>query len=47
MFYTILFLIVWLVGGAASFSFSSPVFWGLIVALIADALVHGYPYLRR
>lgn len=47
MFYTILWLIVWLLTGAASFSFSSPVFWSLIVALVADALVHGYPYWRR
>lgn len=47
MFYTILWLIIWLIGGATGFTFGSPVFWSFIVALVADLFIHGYPYFKR
>lgn len=47
MFYTLIWLIIWLMAGAPAFSFSSPVFWSFIVALLADIFIHGWPYFRR
>jgi hypothetical protein len=47
MFYIIIFLIVWLLTGAAAFSVGGPVFWAFIIALVADILVHSWPYIRR
>jgi len=47
MFYTILWLIIWLLIGAPGFSFSTPIFWSFIIAILADALIHGWPYIIR
>ena len=47
MFYTLIWLIMWLLLGANGFTFGNPVFWSFIVALIADLIIHGYPYFRR
>lgn len=38
MFYTILWLIVWLLQGANGFTFNGPVFFALLVAIIADVV---------
>lgn len=32
-------------GGATGLTFGSPVFWAFIVALLADLVTHGWPYL--
>jgi hypothetical protein len=42
MYYTILWLIIWLLTGAGGFSFNSPVFWSLIVAVVADIFLKGF-----
>lgn len=47
MFYLIIWLLVWLLTGAAGFTFGSPVFWSFIVALIADLLTRGWPYIVK
>lgn len=47
MYYILIWLIVWLLLGANSFSLGSGVFWSFIVALIADLVVHGWPYIIR
>lgn len=33
--------------GAPSFALGNPIFWSFIVALIADLLIHGWPYIVR
>lgn len=46
MFYTIIWLIVWLLLGNLSFTFGTGgAFWALVVAIIADIFTFGY--LRR
>jgi hypothetical protein len=45
MFYTILFVILWLMSGGAALAIGTPVFWALIVAVLADIFAFGY--LRR
>ena len=47
MYYILIWLIVWLLTGATSFSVGNPVFWSFIVALIADIFIHAWPYIRR
>ena len=47
MFYTVIWLIMWLLLGAQGFSLGSGVFWSFIVALVCDLVIHGYPYWRR
>jgi hypothetical protein len=47
MFYLIIWLILWLITGAGSFTFGNPVFWSFIVALLADLLIRGWPYISR
>lgn len=47
MFYTIFWLILYLVADAPSINFTSPIFWSLIVALLADLFIRGWPYIVR
>lgn len=43
MFYTILWLVVWLIVGNTTFTFGTGgAFWALVVAIIADVLWVGY-----
>lgn len=46
MFYTIIWLIIWLVTGGTTFTFGTGgAFWGLVIAIIADVFYFGF--LRR
>ncbi len=47
MFYTIIWLIIWLIGGAPSFNFGTSIFFSLLTALVADLLIHRYPYFKK
>lgn len=42
MFYTILWVIIWLMGGAPALAFGTPVFWALVVALLIDIFWYGF-----
>ena len=51
MFYTILWLIIWLLAGGSTLTFGSGgAFWALVVAVICDLTWFGYfrrqPYFR-
>lgn len=42
MWYTIFFVILWLMSGGGSLSIGTPTFWALIVAIIVDLVWNGW-----
>ena len=42
MLYTIFWVILWLMSGGAALAIGTPVFWALIVAIVADIFWTGY-----